>query len=149
MTRAGKSMPPQEFDGGILYYLSRLQRLTRGMLESELEKYNMSAPQFAAMNVVKRTGTITNAALARRSYVTPQTMYRIVSELIDRGLLVNTDEPDGRSHPVRLTPKGEKMLSDLDSAHRAVIAAMTGGDDEAADRFNDLLIKFCSNMDMK
>lgn len=133
----------REYSGGLLYNLSRLQRLTRKQLEEELRVHDMTVPEFAALNVVRYSGPITNADLARRAYVTPQTMYRVMSELVARGYLVQSGDSAGRSQPVELTAKGERMMSVLQNAQNSVVRRMASDDSATLEEFGVMLENYC------
>lgn len=100
------------------YALKRAQHALRQMMDASLRPLGLTTPQYAALAVLEEAPGMSGAELARRCFVTPQTMNEIVRGLQDRSLLVRGTEPRGaRDIPLSLSPKGRALLK---GAHQAV-----------------------------
>ncbi len=110
-------------DDRIGYMLKRVQAALRGQLEQVLQPLGVTAPQYAVLAALARQPGLANAELARRAFVTPQTMVRIVATLEARGLLERTAHPShGRLLPASLTRKGGRAVA----AGQAGVAEVEG-----------------------
>lgn len=91
------------------YALKRLQQTLRARMDAALAPFELTAPQYAVLALLAARPGISNAELARRSFVTAPTMIRIVTGLEAAGLLARTPHEDGgRTQPARLTDAGEQ-----------------------------------------
>jgi len=69
---------------------------------------------------------LSNAQLARRSYVTPQSMIEMLGTLESKGLIERSPAPDhGRILRTELTSKGRRLLSRCDEALDRIETEMT------------------------
>jgi len=94
------------------YLVKRLQAALRAHLDKALAPCGVTMPQYAALAALERNPGISNADLARTSFVTPQTMIRILSGLEARGLVTRSPHPNhGRALQIVLTAEGEKVVS--------------------------------------
>jgi len=84
-------------------------RLARELRNLDLPQ-GMTPERLSALSVVDRSGPISVTALADREMVRPATMSRMVSALVDDGLVKRSgDKDDGRGVLVTTTPKGRRM----------------------------------------
>jgi DNA-binding MarR family transcriptional regulator len=102
---------------------------------------NLGPTQFNVLAHLAANPRLTQAELARRVLVTPQSMGDLVAALLERGL-IRKDGPGGRGRPtqIELTPSGRKVL---DRANQPVMQfnepetlGLTG---DQADSLNNLL----------
>ncbi len=126
------SRPAQDEIG---YVVKQLQQELRAHMDRALGTHDMTMSSYAALAVLVDDDELSNAELARRCFVTPQTMHRIVGELESAGLVARHPDPDhGRIRRTRLTDDGrarvadcrpdvdlvqDRMLSDLSSPETA------------------------------
>jgi len=75
--------PPDPFG----YVLKRTQLALRGAMDGALATLDLTTPQYAALSELAKEQGLSNAELARRCFVTPQTMHRILGGL-ERDALV-------------------------------------------------------------
>lgn len=69
----------------------------------------MTIAQAATLEALSHADGVRPGELGRRLGITPSTMTRNLSRLLDRGLVVTTPDPtDGRSSAVSLTPAGRQ-----------------------------------------
>lgn len=136
----------EHFEGGVLYKLSRLQRLTRQHISQRIAEYGLSVPAFSAIVVVASSAPITNADLARASYVSPQTMNSIVFDLEDRGFFQRTQADVGRGLLIELTPTGELLHERLVELQQELFDLMVGESEADLEQFSDTLSVFIGNL---
>jgi DNA-binding MarR family transcriptional regulator len=106
-------------DERIGYVLKKVQSALRGQLDQTLAARGLTTPQYAALAELESEPGISNAELARRSFVTPQTMIRIVENLATLGLLSRQPHPThGRVIKTELTAKGKRLIA---SCHQGVL----------------------------
>jgi DNA-binding MarR family transcriptional regulator len=101
---------PQRLGNSVGYELKRVQHDLRLGMDAALKKADVTTPQYAALSVLAEEPGISNAALARRSFVTPQTMNQILSRLEAAGLVERRAHPEhGRVLQAYLTGEGENL----------------------------------------
>ncbi len=120
------------------YQLKRVQHALRGRMDEALRGMELTTPQYAALSALEDEPGLSGAELARRSFVTPQTMNGVLANLEAAGLIERRPHPEhGRVLQAYLTDSGEKkvsrahdtvreieeqMLTDLDSDERTLLA---------------------------
>jgi DNA-binding MarR family transcriptional regulator len=83
-------------------------RLSRQLRTLELPE-GMTPERLSALSVIEKHGPISVTALAERERVRPATMSRMVSALVEEGLVKRSeDKTDGRGVLVSTTPKGRR-----------------------------------------
>ena len=109
----------------ISYVLGRLDRALRLHLDEALKPYGITTPQFTALSVLRRRDALSNAQLARRSLITPQSMFSVLKALERKGLIERQPSPDHRRVLfTRLTAAGLAQLERCDEAVDAVEAEL-------------------------
>ena len=109
--------------GRVGYELKRAQHALRLEMEGALRGVGLTTPQYAALSVLEGEEGMSGALLARRCFVTPQTMNGILVNLEKAGFLERRAHPEhGRVLQAYLTGEGEEMLS---RAH-ALVEAIEG-----------------------
>lgn len=127
------------------YELKRVQHDLRFSMEGALKELGVTVPQYAALSVLAEEPGLSNAALARRSFVTPQTMNQIVVRLEAAGLLERREHPEhGRVLQSYVTERGEKLRRECARRVDAIEERMLSGFSEC-ERSNLLeLLRRCS-----
>ena len=99
---------PKEFNGmGIGYKLKQAQHILRIHMDEALRPLALTTPQYAVLSHLELRPGISNAALARASFITAQTMHGIVSNLEKNNLLQRTRDPQhGRILCTEITQQG-------------------------------------------
>ncbi len=83
-------------------------RLTRRLRTLELPQ-GMTPERLSALSVIEKRGPISVTALADTELVRPATMSRMITALVDEGLVKRTDDKnDGRGVLISVTPKGRR-----------------------------------------
>lgn len=100
------------------YALKRAQQAMRLHMDRQLRDIGLSAPQYSVMASLEAEPGASNARLARRTFVTPQTMQAMLVKLEQAGLITRTPDADhGRIQRTELTDTGRAALT---KAHLAV-----------------------------
>jgi DNA-binding MarR family transcriptional regulator len=103
------------------YVIGRLDRQLRRRLSAALEPSGVTLPAYTALSVLRVHDGLSNARLARRSLVTPQSMSEVLAQLVAQGHVRRAAEP-GHRRVVRieLTAGGREVLARCDRAVDAV-----------------------------
>ena len=94
---------------GISYLIGRLDRLLRRRLGEVLSPQGLTVQQYTALAVLGARGQLSNAQLAERSFVTPQTANEMVKGMEERGW-IERSPGHGRVIHLRLTRTGRAIL---------------------------------------
>jgi DNA-binding MarR family transcriptional regulator len=117
------------------YALKRAQQALRGHLDAELRTIGLTTPQYSVLAGLELSDGLSNAELARRAFVTPQTMQAIIVTLERSGLIKRSAHPaHGRVLTTVLTEEGRSALRAAHgiAAHAETLArnAVAPGDPE-------------------
>lgn len=117
-----------DLDSSVGYELKRVQHALRREMDGEVRALGLTTPQYAALSVLERGEELSGAELARRCFVTPQTMSGILSGLESAGLIQRRPHPThGRLVQARLTESGGGLLSRAHERVWAVEERMVSG----------------------
>jgi DNA-binding MarR family transcriptional regulator len=109
----------------LLYLMKQVELAVRARLEELSRPVGLTALQYTALTVLERHPDLTSARLARRSFVTTQSMADMVTALLDRGLIErHRDHADRRRLVIALTAEGRRCLDELRPAVVALEAEM-------------------------
>jgi DNA-binding MarR family transcriptional regulator len=98
------------------YQVKALQHTIRVKMDHILSEINLTAAQYATLQVLKENSGISGAALARKCFVTPQTINEILNNLVDLGYIKRQSHPEhGRIIQTYITPIGEEMLNQAEN----------------------------------
>ena len=98
-------------DRRIGYLLKRAQSALRAEMDERLARHGLTTPQYSALSALDSAPGLSNAELARRSFVTPQTMIRIVAGLEEKELVTRSEHPShGRILAATLTTDGRRAV---------------------------------------
>ncbi len=93
------------------FALKQAQQALRTRLDSGLREIALTTPQYAVLAFLEVETGASNAALARRAFVTAQTMQAILVTLERAGLIARTPHPEhGRVQMTELTARGRRAL---------------------------------------
>jgi DNA-binding MarR family transcriptional regulator len=111
---------PLATDDQIGYLLKRAQHAVRGAMDAALERHGVTMARYAVLSALEAAGGVSNAELARRCFVTPQTMNQLLAATEDAGLVRRKQDPGhGRIIERHLTDAGADLLARChDSAAR-------------------------------
>ena len=108
-------------DALLIYRVGRVDQGIRQEMRLRLAEWDLSVTEFTALSVLKRRPELSNAQLARRSLVRPQSMNEILVKLEERGLVRREVDPDhARILRAVLTPAATELLAAAEPAVRAI-----------------------------
>lgn len=113
----------------IAYSVGRLERAVRHRLGEAMRRFELTVAQYTALSVLAaRDGPLSNAQLARRTFVTPQAMNEIVAAMARKEMVARApDGSHGRIVRISLTRKGRQVLRRCDAAARRIEEQMLAG----------------------
>ncbi|MGO1562329.1 Transcriptional regulator, MarR family [Actinomycetales bacterium JB111] len=101
----------------LLYLVKEVELVSRALLAEVLKDSGVTVLQYTALTVLDRTPRMTSSGLARKSFVTAQTMSEIIAALHRQGLVRRERDPDNRRQfLVELTEAGADLLQRYDPA---------------------------------
>lgn len=110
------------------YLIKRVHQGFRSRMDQSLASENLTTAQYAVLAHLRESPGQSNAELARKAFVTPQTMIRIVTDLEQAGLIARTENPShGRITPASLTAKGAQTLKRCDNRVMEIESLMLSG----------------------
>ena len=97
---------------GVSYAIARLHQLVFAAVSERAARHGLTALQFTTLSVLNRHGApLSNSQLARRSFMTAQSMHEVIRRLEQDGLIARSPHPShGRKLPASLTPKGRRVV---------------------------------------
>jgi DNA-binding MarR family transcriptional regulator len=107
---------------GMSYVIARLERAVRTGINERVRPYGLTTLQYTTLSLLGARGQpLSNAQLARRAYMTPQSMLAVLDALEEKGLIRRAPHPKHRRvYPATLTSKGRRVRAACDAA----VAAM-------------------------
>lgn len=102
----------------ISYVIARLERAVRAAINERVRPHGLTTLQYTTLSVLGSRGQpLSNAQLARRAYMTPQSMIEVIDALERKGLIRRDPHPNHRRvYPATLTPKGRRVLAVCDAS---------------------------------
>jgi|GraSoiStandDraft_4_1057263.scaffolds.fasta_scaffold536720_1 DNA-binding MarR family transcriptional regulator len=121
----------------MIYIVGRVNQGIRREMRARLSEFDLSVAEYTTLSVLKGGPALSNAQLARRALVTPQSMLEILAELERRGLVERELDRDNASIlRATLTQAGRELLNAADPAIHAlqhdIFAGMSPRQQEAA-----------------
>lgn len=131
----------------ISYVVARLDRAIRRGIEERLSPHGLSVSQYTALSVLRNRPGLSNAQLARRTFVTPQAMNEVVASLEEAKLIKREVDPKHkRILRARLTPRGTRIFERVDEEIGDLEEKMLAGLSDAQRRqFTDTAVS-CVHM---
>lgn len=112
----------------ISYVIARLERAVRQGINELVKPYGLTTLQYTTLSVLGGRGELSNAQLARRAYMTPQSMSEVIEALEQKGLIERSPSPNHRRvMPAALTAKGRRVLRECDAVVDEFEARMLAG----------------------
>lgn len=116
-----KKNPPaagHDKPSGIAYLIGRIDHVLSRRLRDSLGQLGMTAAQYTALSVLDIQQQLSNAQLAERSMISPQSANEMVKAMEARGWIVRqADANHGRIIHLRLSDEGSALLQ---QGHAAV-----------------------------
>lgn len=103
------------------YTIKQVQQQIHTAMEDALRPLSLSLSQYNVLKNLESSTSVTGAELARKAFVTPQTMHTILTTMERKGLILRTSiSGNSKSFNISITTEGisvlkeaEKALSDL------------------------------------
>ncbi|WP_426399333.1 MarR family winged helix-turn-helix transcriptional regulator [Ralstonia sp. R-29] len=150
---APRSNPPGSASGPatsarLPYLIGRTDRIVKRRLGEALAPHGLTVPQFTALSVLYARGSLSNAQLAERSFMSPQSANEVVKTMEARGWVTRTPDPThGRIVMLGLTDAALALLALCDEAVSRLEKEMLQGIDAAhAELLHDLLLQCGRNL---
>ena len=132
--------------GMLGYKLKQTQHLLRIHMDEELRPLDLTTPQYSVLAQLELRPGISNAALARASFITAQTMHGIVANLEKNSLIKRKpDSQHGRILCAELTKQGVKVVQQAHVIISKVEASMTSTISENNRSLLEKLLVECFN----
>jgi DNA-binding MarR family transcriptional regulator len=107
----------QQPEPRLSYVVARLERALRAEINERVKPHGLTTLQYTTLSILERGGELSNAQLARRAYMTPQSMSEVLDALEKKGLVGRSPHPNHRRvFPAALTAKGRKVLDACNAA---------------------------------
>jgi DNA-binding MarR family transcriptional regulator len=111
------------------YVIGRLDRVLRRRIAELVEPHGVTVSQYTALSVMRSRPGLSNAQLARRALITPQSMNEVLVQLTAAKFIQRRPDPaHGRAIRTDLTPRGERVLAacdrDVDALEQDLLAGM-------------------------
>jgi DNA-binding MarR family transcriptional regulator len=120
--KAKRNTPPPM---RLTYLIGRLDRLVSRRMTEVLARQGLTLPQYTALSVLRARGQSTNAQLAERSFITPQSANEVVKAMEANGWVSrDTDALNRRLVLLSLTQQGSELLDECDKAVDEIESAM-------------------------
>jgi len=127
---------------GVAYALARLhQRVFAGITE-RVAPSGLTTLQFTTLSVLSRHGApLSTSQLARRAFMTPQSMSEVIHALERKGLIKRNPHPNHRrTLPATLTAKGRRVLAACEEAASDFESTMLEGfSDSDREKFLEMI----------
>ena len=110
------------------YLLKHAQSLLHLRMEEALKPLQLTVSHYSCLYRLRLEPGISASELARRTFVTRQSMNVMLQQLIDRDLVTRPTQADsGRALPTALTPAGERALDAAQALVTGVERRMLAG----------------------
>jgi DNA-binding MarR family transcriptional regulator len=119
----------------VSYAIGRLHQRVFAGISERVAPYDLTTLQFTTLSVLSRHGApLSTSQLARRAFMTPQSMSEVIHALERKGLIKRNPHPNHRrTLPATLTTKGRRVLAACEEAVSEFENTMLEGS-SAADR---------------
>lgn len=87
-----------------------VNRVITNIYDQALRPLGVKASQLNILVAVAKLGLARPAEISQRLHIDVSTLSRNVERMRNKGWLEVVQEEDARAHPVRITPKGRKLL---------------------------------------
>jgi DNA-binding MarR family transcriptional regulator len=112
----------------LTYLIGSLDRILRRKMTDALAPLGLTLAQFTALSVLEARGEASNAQLAERSFITPQSANEVMSVMASRNWITREPDPNhGRIVVLRLTDEGREVLHRCMATVHVLEAQMLAG----------------------
>lgn len=122
------STPARRSKLRLTYVIASLDRLLRRRMSDALAPLGLTLAQFTALSVLDARGKLSNAQLAQRSFITPQSANEVVSLMSAKHWITREPDPNhGRIVLLQLTDEGRKVLAQCEAVAKEIDTRMREG----------------------
>ncbi len=101
----------------ISYVIGRVDRALRREIAALVAPHGLTVPQYTALSILRDRAGLSNAQLARRTFVTPQSMNEVIAALERDGFVARSPAANhGRVLETAVTEGGLAVLARCDEA---------------------------------
>ncbi|GAA2666162.1 MarR family winged helix-turn-helix transcriptional regulator [Streptomyces lunalinharesii] len=120
-TPTGPPQPVPDVTHHVGYLVKRAQAALRAAMDKVLRAHGLTVPQYSTLELLAQRPGMSNADLARATFVTRQSGNVVLRGLQDAGLITRPATADhGRARPTHLTEEGHRRLAVVQEAVYAV-----------------------------
>lgn len=110
------------------YAIGRLDHTLSQAIEAAIAASGLKLAQYTTLSILAAQPSLSNAQLARRAFVRPQSMNQVLAGLERQELITRRpDAEHGRIIRMELSPRGHTLLATCDRHVEALEAAMLDG----------------------
>src|SRR5579859_2346381 len=115
----------------LIYMVKQVELVVRARIDEIVRPVGLTATQYTALTVLERHDDMSSAQLARRSFVTAQSMADMITALEGRALIErHRDRADRRRLVVSLTAGGRALLDryrpEVAALEQSMLAGLSG-----------------------
>ena len=97
--------------------ISLLERTMRKTITEAIAPLDLTLQQYVTLTILNNNEKISNADLAKRSFISPQSANEMIKNMELKGLVLRRPDPNhGRIIHLHISAKGKKLLEKADSA---------------------------------
>lgn len=112
----------------VTYLVKRLESAVRRDLDASMQAQGLTTPQYAALSILARTPGLSSAELARRSFVTAQSMQVMVAAFVRNAYVERRPDPTHQRILCNyLTAEGAEVLRRCEEEADRMEARMLSG----------------------
>ncbi|WP_411125341.1 MarR family winged helix-turn-helix transcriptional regulator [Streptomyces sp. x-19] len=120
-TPTGPPHPADDVTHHVGYLIKRAQAALRAAMDKVLRAHGLTVPQYSTLELLALHPGLSNADLARATFVTRQSGNVVLRGLQEAGLITRPATADhGRARPTHLTEEGHRRLAAVQEAVYAV-----------------------------
>lgn len=114
------------------YVIGRLHRVLRSTLDEGIAEHGITLAQYTALSILAEQPGLSNAQLARRSFMSAQSANQVLLALSKQGLVRRKLDPGhARISPTVLTARGRSVLNAcervVDAAEQVMLRGLEAG----------------------
>jgi DNA-binding MarR family transcriptional regulator len=130
------------------YLIKRAQAAIHVCLEGIVSTHGLGIPQYVVLSFLAETPGLANADLARRAFVTPQSMNEVLKQLESNGLVERRQNPaNARILNAYLTRTGTRKRSAVSSQVRELeVRLLSGLTSDERQTLNRTLVTIIDNV---
>jgi DNA-binding MarR family transcriptional regulator len=112
----------------LTYVIGSLDRILRRRMSEALAPLGLTLAQFTALSVLEAKGQASNAQVAERSFITPQSANEVLNAMASRDWVSREPDPThGRIVLLQLTDEGRAVLRECELAVKIIEKQMMEG----------------------